>query len=366
MFKKISSILSTLLIVVMLLVAGLVVTYRTHGIGIGFDQNKAVISIRGKVNTLSSASIEETINTEEIRHKRFDSYNDLTVNEKAVYNALLAKNIDILENNDNLLKLNVSLKDFDFNLTGDETYPEAKEKIIKAFDEINLNNVFASLQKDYTYYYWHLYNSKFVFTEPYLVFENNDISNSYFTIELQSLYARGEVLDIEGLELARNSYSKAKSIAESVEDKTDMEKINYFFNYILENTNYYDDYVDNNDGKQLWSNFISVFDDNEDTLSICGGYADAFQLLCDLSGIECYKAVGYMNELHAWNEVIIDDQTYLVDLTNSEKGTVGYNKKLFMKPVSGDEYSINVYGDNIHYKKISINEWKDAPKYIEN
>ena len=73
-----------------------------------------------------------------------------------------------------------------------------------------------------------------------------------------------------------------------------------------------------------------------------------------------------MNELHAWNEVIIDDQAYLVDLTNSEKGTVGYNKKLFMKPVSGDEYSINVYGDNVHYKKISIHDWKDAPRSLEN
>lgn len=362
MTKKIINIAFTIFLFVMLIVAGGVVAYRLKGVGIGVEQNKIVVSIPGKLNTLSKVEKDNVIDIAEVTHKRYDAYYDLTQNEKAIYNSLLAKNIDIMKYNDDNLKLNISLNDFKFDLDGTETYLEAKEKINKAFEEINLNNVFAALQKDYAYYYWYLYNSKFVFTEPILIFKDNQLSNSYFEVELQSLYANNDRLNIEDLELARNSFVKAQQVVEEVKNKSDKEKINYFYDYILNNTDYYSNYSNDEDGKQIWSNYISVFDDNPDTLSICGGYADAFQLLCDLAGIECYKIIGYMNELHAWNEVIFDDQTYLVDLTNSEKGTVGYNKKLFMKPVSGDEYTFNIYGDRVHYKKISISEWGDAPK----
>lgn len=50
--------------------------------------------------------------------------------------------------------------------------------------------------------------------------------------------------------------------------------------------------------------------------TVCAGYARAFQIICQQSGIPCYYVTGTSKgENHAWNIVYIDGKYYNVDLT---------------------------------------------------
>ena len=105
---------------------------------------------------------------------------------------------------------------------------------------------------------------------------------------------------------------------------------------------------------------------------VCEGYAKAFQYLCDLSAFNdavCYTVTGTMSGgtgagSHMWNIVTLEGENYLVDVTNSDSGSVGQNGGLFLSaPDSGswdDGYSFQVgtslvkfyyadrmYGENI-------------------
>ena len=80
---------------------------------------------------------------------------------------------------------------------------------------------------------------------------------------------------------------------------------------------------------------IYVFDGDDSTNVVCEGYAKAFQYLCDLSGLTCYTVTGAMaggtgEGPHMWNIVTLGDENYLVDVTNSDAGTVGQNGGLFL------------------------------------
>ena len=49
---------------------------------------------------------------------------------------------------------------------------------------------------------------------------------------------------------------------------------------------------------------------------ICQGYSDAMNLICKSIGLECYIDGGLVGGIgHAWNYVIIDDNTYYIDTT---------------------------------------------------
>lgn len=88
---------------------------------------------------------------------------------------------------------------------------------------------------------------------------------------------------------------------------------------------------------------ISVFDGDTSTNVVCEGYAKAFQYLCDRStfensSVECYLVSGVMRGGtgdtgggHMWNVVRMDDgKSYLVDVTNSDKGSAGEGGELFL------------------------------------
>lgn len=80
---------------------------------------------------------------------------------------------------------------------------------------------------------------------------------------------------------------------------------------------------------------IYVFDDDPNTSVVCEGYAKAFQYLCDLSGLTCYTVTGKMDGgtgagAHMWNIVTLGGKNYLVDVTNSDTDTAGYDGTLFL------------------------------------
>ena len=111
---------------------------------------------------------------------------------------------------------------------------------------------------------------------------------------------------------------------------------------------------------------IYVFDKNSSTNVVCEGYAKAFQYLCDLTtfknrDIYCYSVSGVMRGgtgagPHMWNIVTMEDgKNYLIDVTNSDEGTIGSRGGLFMNaPVSGgsiaEGYTFAISGQgNISY-----------------
>lgn len=112
-------------------------------------------------------------------------------------------------------------------------------------------------------------------------------------------------------------------------DMTRGEKIEVINDWIIHNIKY--DY--NSNYFNNISNFYTTIDENyygeaSDVLecsilhgyAICGGYADVFEIFCDMLDIPCIKMPGRANfdnfEQHAWNIVELEDKNfYHVDTT---------------------------------------------------
>ena len=87
---------------------------------------------------------------------------------------------------------------------------------------------------------------------------------------------------------------------------------------------------------------VWVFDGDDSTGVVCEGYAKAFQYLCDLTEfdgeVDCYTVSGLMEGgtgagPHMWNIVRfggVGGRSYLVDVTNSDEGSVGADGGLFL------------------------------------
>ena len=150
----------------------------------------------------------------------------------------------------------------------------------------------------------------------------------------------------------------AQAVVDANEGKSDYEKLLAYSEYICGAVSYNDAAADPGytggygDPWQL----IYVFDGDPDTAVVCEGYSKAFQYLCDLGGLDCISVSGIMSSdtdagPHMWNVVTLEGQNYLVDVTNSDAGTVGSDGSLFMTgaPYSGSSYSFICRNQNIQF-----------------
>jgi hypothetical protein len=133
----------------------------------------------------------------------------------------------------------------------------------------------------------------------------------------------------------------AKAIVADNEGRSDYEKLQAYKEKICGLVSYnYDAMKDDYTGGygDPWQ-LIYVFDGNPKTDVVCEGYSKAFQYLCDLStfdNVVCYTVSGSMDgDAHMWNIVKINDINYLVDLTNSDSGSIGLNGGLFLAGPTG-------------------------------
>ena len=136
------------------------------------------------------------------------------------------------------------------------------------------------------------------------------------------------------------SVQTAQDIVARYQDLNDLEKLNAYRDEICAKVTYNSAAAGGGapygDPWQL----IYVFDDDADTNVVCEGYAKAFQYLCDMSAfdgdVNCYTVTGQMNGgtgagAHMWNIVTMSNGlNYLVDVTNSDSGTVGSDGSLFL------------------------------------
>ena len=141
--------------------------------------------------------------------------------------------------------------------------------------------------------------------------------------------------------------NNAKAIVDANQDLSDYEKLCAYRDKICSLVSYNFDVISNDyaggytDPWQL----IYVFDNDPTTNVVCEGYSKAFQYLCDLSSftndITCYTVTGTMiggsgAGNHMWNIVTMEDgKNYLVDITNSDSGTIGTQGGLFLAGTAG-------------------------------
>ena len=149
------------------------------------------------------------------------------------------------------------------------------------------------------------------------------------------------VVDISKTEVAKTAAAKAQTIVNTNASLSDYEKLKAYKNEICALASYDDEAAT----PGPWGGYgdpwqiVYVFDGDPNTNVVCEGYAKAFQYLCDLSSFKdavCYTVTGAMlggtgeSARHMWNIVTLEGKNYLVDVTNSDSGSVGQDGGLFL------------------------------------
>ena len=153
-------------------------------------------------------------------------------------------------------------------------------------------------------------------------------------------------VDASDVTRAQSAAKNARDVVLESASKGDYDKLLSYKDAICDLVDYDTDSavspsVDYGDPWQL----VNVFDKDGSTNVVCEGYAKAFQYLCDLSTFEspsvrCITVNGQMSGgtgegAHMWNVVQMEDgKSYLVDVTNSDNGSVGQGGELFLAGTS--------------------------------
>lgn len=101
----------------------------------------------------------------------------------------------------------------------------------------------------------------------------------------------------------------AKTLANLDEGMSDLDKVIAIHDYLCEDVAYpYADLLNNSLGEDVHNLKGAVLDKS----AVCDGYASAFQYYMQKLGIPCNIVT---NDKHAWNQVCLDDEWYMVDVT---------------------------------------------------
>lgn len=110
--------------------------------------------------------------------------------------------------------------------------------------------------------------------------------------------------------IKRSDKAAEKVISQFTEKTTDYEKIKLIHDYIIDNTEYYDNKSNS-----------SVYDALVKGRAKCDGYTHAFDYICAKAGIRSAMVYGYTKErasetdYHVWNKVYCNKKWYNVDVT---------------------------------------------------
>ena len=180
----------------------------------------------------------------------------------------------------------------------------------------------------------------------YAVWDTATITDLTFVFTVSADYESGE--NWVTADVARVSAAKdlAAQVVAANAGKSDYEKLVAYKDYICNAVDYNHAAAENTNTPygDPWQ-LISVFDGDNATNVVCEGYAKGFQYLCDLGGLDCISVSGSTvggtgAGRHMWNVVTLDGAKYLVDVTNSDTGSIGQNGGLFL---SGGTYQDGYY-----------------------
>lgn len=110
------------------------------------------------------------------------------------------------------------------------------------------------------------------------------------------------------------------------EEMTDYEKCVVIYEYLSGNVTYSMELLNALNTSFKFDRGITAYGAMVDKLTICQGYADAFDMLTSMLGMECVQIFGYgNNEPHNWNMIRLGEHWYHVDCTFGNAFGVGDN-----------------------------------------
>lgn len=174
-----------------------------------------------------------------------------------------------------------ALGEHEYNVTG-----------IRALSEEQVDRAVEYVLLDYPEYFWANGAYSTLTTET----QKDLLVDVYFDFLL---------LEDEALEVQARIEEKVEEILAPLREVSDYKKVKGVYEYLIENTEYDLDYVDEQD-------LCSVLLDG---VGVCAGYARSVQYLLHCLGIECLYVTGMTEEHHAWNIVKIEGEYYCLDAT---------------------------------------------------
>lgn len=170
---------------------------------------------------------------------------------------------------------------------------------IESTNEENYVQVYLSVAYDYPEFYW--------------LTDEEAMTDGINFLDLE------EPTYPSDLSLVNNQLEKqVTSILEQAPTGSDYEKVKYFYEVIIQQTEYDIEAFKNKRLNWRSQGILSVLLDKK---SVCAGYSRTFQYLCKKAGIDCIYVSGVAKgssgeEIgHAWNLVKINGQYYGVDTT---------------------------------------------------
>ncbi len=193
---------------------------------------------------------------------------------------------------------------------------------------------------------------------------NNLLYEVKFSLAVEPKFRNGSnnyyVLNTAKTSAAKTAASNAKAIVNKYSGKPDYDKLLGYCNEICNLNTYNWDAFDDLDSYASrdygpWQ-VLYVFDKKSSTNAVCGGYAKAFQYLCDMGGLTCYYILGYVDDYdgyHAWNIVTLQGKNYMVDVTNIDGDGYANDYSYFLwggsGSASGGYYVTNGRGNRYYY-----------------
>ncbi|MCD7981270.1 MAG: hypothetical protein LUF32_02980, partial [Clostridiales bacterium] len=193
------------------------------------------------------------------------------------------------------------------------------------------------------------------------------ITDMTFTFYVEPSYRDGAYNKVNASKVntAKAAAAYAAEIVQNYASATDTEKLEAYKDEICSLVSYNESAAAGGSTYDDPWELVYVFDQDEDTNVVCEGYSKAFQYLCELSDfsgdVSCYSVSGTMAGgtgagAHMWNIVVMDGVNYLVDVTDSDEGTIGQNGELFLATADdatgytpGEAYTFTIRGNEINY-----------------
>ena len=208
-------------------------------------------------------------------------------------------------------------------------------------DDFDLDAILSALTSDHPYdMYWYGYSSRLNMRK----YSDGTLVQATFSFTVAANYqGSGQyTVSAAGSAAAEKADAAAQAVVAANAHKSDYEKLVAYRDYICAAVTYDHDAADSNSfssNSNPWQ-LVHVFDGNTSTNVVCEGYSKAFKHLCDLSEFDdptfdCLTVTGWMSGGtgaggHMWNIVTLGGKNYMVDVTNTDSGTIGEGGELFL------------------------------------
>lgn len=275
----------------------------------------------------------------------------LTANEKRVYDAVksAAKQIALGQRASTVI-----------TVSGFNSLANSRENITEMLDQA-LSSLLEDMPGDL---YWYDKDGEGYVGE--WVSNENPVQSVTISLAVVPEYQSSDKLyaaDTVKTKAAKPAVDKALAIVAKYEDRPDYQKLKAYLTEICALASVEGDISKSRlaPDEAPWP-FIYVFDGDNSTTTGSGGYASAFQYLCDASDFEnaaCYTVDGEVSGAaeekgHYWNIVSLDGSSYLVDVMNCDTGAPGAPDQLFLAGTEGSvrdgyTFSLNKGRDSITY-----------------